>query len=231
MLPAFDWAPVLISTALFTAMHWCVPRWVDTDDSTALKLSRGIAAVLLTLLGSWTLLAARGHWQSAFVYHHRHEDWMRVAFLLVYGHFLADILWMAWSRWSRSAHVRRDLVVHHLLGLVAFTFGLVLQAGYALGLIVMITEVLPVSTGLKGLGIALHKPHLAALADRTHLQLLIWIRLPLWTTLLVLSLRVLMLGNAGDLVSAYQVVTAGLLALISLDLFWVWDCIRRPPRK
>jgi hypothetical protein len=230
LFDAFTWQAIVAGIVVFMALHWGALHWVDPDFGNAFRLSRGVAAAALTLLGVVALVDATPQLRVAFVYRHDDDDWMRVAMLFVCGHFVSDIAWMALGHLRRGAPVRWDLVAHHLLGVAAYSIALALRTGYALALVVMVTEVMPMTSGMKGLGQKLGAQRLVAFADAAHLQILIWFRLPLWTVLLVLTLRVLLAGRTGDLLTAYVVVGAGLALLVALDVFWICRSLRSQRR-
>ncbi len=219
-----EWISMIAATALFVAMHWGAQRWVSTDFGRAFALSRGVAAVVLAAVGIAALADGADRWRTAFIYRQAHDDWMRLGVLVVYGHLIADYAWMAVGRFALGAAQRKDLLVHHLLALVALGLALHLEVGYALALIAMITELLPVTSGLKALGKTIESEALTRAAERSHLQVLAWVRMPLWLALLALVLSVLLGDRGGDLAWAFIVAGCGLVMLITLDSYWIWEC-------
>jgi hypothetical protein len=224
---AHTWLFFAGSVTVFTASHWAIQKWVEPEYEDAFKLSRGCAAVLLTGLGIAALIDSAGHWRSAFVYPHEKGDWMRLGLLAVYGHLIADLLWMAIARLRLGIRARGDLIIHHTLGLIAFGFALYLHVGYAIALLTMVAEVLPVTTGLTALGKRINSPTLTDAAERLCLHVLAWLRLPTSGLLLVLTIDVFRGGRAGDLYWVFVVVALALIALITLDLCWIRRCRRR----
>jgi len=179
------------------------------------------------VLGIAALIDGAEHWHSAFVYTHEKGDWMRLGLLAVYGHLIADLVWMAVGRLRLGVHTRVDLIIHHIVGLTAFGFALYLHVGYAIALLTMVAEVLPVSTGLTALGKRIDSPTLIDAGQRLCLHVLAWIRLPLWALLFFLAIDVLRDGRAGDLYWVFMVVAFALIALITLDLCWIRQCRQR----
>lgn len=211
-------------TAFFTLLHAIAIANVEPVYARAFKLSRGIAAAVLTTLGILALIDAMPHWRSAFLYVHEAGDWMRYGVFCIYGHLLSDFIWMAVGRVRFGIKPRADLVLHHVLGLVGFGAALYLHVGYALALITMITELMPVTTGINALGKRIAVPALVDGAEKARLHVLVWLRLPLWLTLLTLTATVLALGNPGALLPAYLVAFGGLAGLVLLDVYWVGKC-------
>lgn len=205
-------------------LHLLALGRVEPEYPRAFKLSRGAAAAILTAIGLAALVGAWPEWRSAFLYRHFDGDWMRYGLLCVYGHLLSDFIWMAVGAWRFGVKPRKDLILHHAMGLVGFGAALWLKVGYALALITMVTEVMPVTTGLNALGKRLSSQALMDAAEKARLHLLVWLRLPLWLTLFVLVCMVLAIGNPGDLLPAYLVACVGLAGLVGLDLYWVGKC-------
>jgi len=220
------WLPLLPALAFFLTVHALALR-LEPRYPRAFKLSRGVAAAVLTAIGLAALISAGSHWDRAFLYRHEPGDWMRTGLLVVYGHLLSDFAWMAWGRLRHGIHPRKDLLIHHALGVLAYGVALLLHVGYALALIAMITEILPVTTGLHAVGQLFHAPVLTGAMERARLHILTWVRLPLWILLLLLDAGILVLGRGGELVAAHAVAAGGLAGLVALDIYWIGKCRER----
>lgn len=149
---------------------------------------------------------------------------MRTGLLAVFGHLLADFAWMAVGKWKYGISPRKDLIIHHGLGVIGFGAALVLGIGYAFGLLTMITEVLPLTTGVNAWGKRIAVTRVVVVADRARLHVLAWLRLPLWISLLVLVTKTLIEGTEEGMFLAYLVAGFGLISLIALDICWVQKC-------
>ena len=177
---------------------------------------------MLTLLGIAALADAYPHWDKAFLYRHPPGDWMRIGLLIVYGHLIADFLWMGWSRWRHAIRPRKDLIIHHGLGLLGYGYALAIDTGYAICLVTMITEVMPVTSGFGALGKTLGRPSMVEAAGRARLQVLTWLRMPVWLALFALVVRVILAGEVPEgLGPAFAVAFCGLLGLMGLDTYWI----------
>ncbi len=218
------WGPLLGFTSFFLAVHVAAILRVEPIYARAFKLSRGCAALILTLLGICALLGGWDHWPEAFLYRHEDGDWMRTGLLAVFGHLLADFAWMAVGKWKYGISPRKDLIIHHGLGVIGFGAALVLGIGYAFGLLTMITEVLPLTTGVNAWGKRIAVTRVVVVADRARLHVLAWLRLPLWISLLVLVTKTLIEGTEEGMFLAYLVAGFGLISLIALDIYWVQKC-------
>jgi hypothetical protein len=218
--------PLCGYVAFFTLLHVLTLARLEPVFPRAFKISRAAAALVLTVLGVAALLDALPHWRTAFLYRHEDGDWMRQGLLMVYGHLLADFLWMGvgWKRFKVKP--RKDLILHHALGLVGFGVALALHVGYAIALMTMVTELLPVTTGLDAWGKRIASPGLTAAASRARLHVLSWLRIPLWMILLALVLHVLLRGDPGALRGAFFVAAGGLVALVILDCYWIRKCLQ-----
>ena len=224
---ADTWLPLLGATLFFTLLHALALSSVEPVFPRAFKLSRGAAAAILTAIGVAALLSSLDQWQNAFLYRHEEGDWMRIGLLAVLGHLIADFLWMAVGKWRYGVQPRADLVIHHGLGVIAFSAALYLRIGYAIALITMITEILPVTTGINAWGKRIAAPALVDAADRARLHVLAWLRLPLWGALFVLVVMALVQGATGGVQIAYWLACAGLVGLVTLDLYWMQKCRQR----
>ncbi|MEM6454740.1 MAG: hypothetical protein AAF772_06565 [Acidobacteriota bacterium] len=199
---------------------------------TAFKLSRGVHAALLALLGAIALVRYHDRWPRAFLDPWTGdpvERWI-VAFFL--AHLVADFVWMVVGVRAHDTAPRRDLIVHHLLGVVAITAAFALDTGYAVIAVVLTTEAMPVATGLEALGQSLRRGALIRRARWLRILILLVWRIPLWLLLSAAVIRSLLVGPRGttwDL--AYAIAAAVLVVLITLDVHWTracWRGLRRP---
>ncbi len=218
--------PLVGYFAFFVLLHVLALARLEPVFPRAFKLSRAAAAVVLTGIGLAALVDAAPQWEQAFLYEHAPGDWMRQGALIVYGHLLADFLWMWVGLRKFQVQPRRDLIIHHLLGMVGFGAALWLHVGYALALITMITELLPVTTGIDAWSKRIAAPALTAAACRARLHVLAWLRIPLWTALLAMVLHVLIRGTPGALLPAFTIAACGLACLVALDAYWLRKCLQ-----
>lgn len=221
------WLPLLGFIAFFVALHLLALTRLEPVYPRAFKLSRGAAAMILTGLGLAALIGGRHHWREAFLYHQEASDWMRTGLLVVYGHLLADFIWMAVGRFKYGIKPRKDLIIHHGLGVLGFGAALVLEIGYAFALLTMITELLPLTTGINAWGKRIAIPAVVDVADRARLHVLAWLRLPLWLGLFGLVVLAIFGGPTDGMRPAYLVAGVGLVGLIGLDIYWIGKCRER----
>ena len=220
------WWTLIGFTALFVALHVVAVLKVEPVYSRAFKLSRAGAALILTLLGFAAFIDGFGHWREAFLYRHPDNDWMRIGLLLVYGHLIADFIWMAIGKYKYNITPRIDLIIHHGLGVIGFGAALMLGIGYAFGLLTMITELMPLSTGLGAWGKFIDSAKVIEASAKARLYVLAWLRLPLWISLLALVVSMLVKGSDAVMFIAYMVSGTALLGLIWLDIFWMSKCLK-----
>lgn len=222
------WLPVLGFTAFFVFLHVLTLSRFEPVYPRAFKLSRAGAAAILTALGTGALIGGFEHWSEAFLYRQSKDDWMRTGLLVVYGHLLADFIWMWVGARYHGIKPRKDLMIHHGLGVIGFGAALVLEIGYAFGLLTMITELLPLTTGVNAWGKRVAMPRIVTAADRARLYVLAFLRIPLWSALFVL-VAIALFADGGSAVAdglqpAYWFAAIGLMGLLSLDVFWIGKC-------
>ncbi len=212
----------LLFSGLFLVLHvQGLRRWPERPFHLQLAVSRGWAALCLVALGLGTLIGARRLWRLAFVDFRPPGD---PAFLIVFfilGHLIADFIWLAYGWRVRQSRPRADLLAHHLLGVVACGLALWLHCAPLLVGVVLITELMPVVSGLHawarlGRNIALQR-----LAARLRLLTLVGLRIPVWAFFLWRAIP-LALGDRGgvEVVAIYPLVIAAVLCVLALDLRW-----------
>jgi hypothetical protein len=220
----------LLFVAFFIVLHVGFLRLPKSNFSRAMKLSRGVAAVILSVVGFYGLFADLSQWQSAFIFHHDQgsilERNLHFCMLVCMGHFVADLLWLAWGNVRYGTAPRNDLIIHHLLGVVAFGYALQNELAYVACLITMVSEVMPVTTGIAAYGQRVQNMSIVRFANRWRLRLLVWWRVPLWSAMAVLSIRALIIGGyPQDLFVPYVLSTCGFSGLLLLDRFWIKKCL------
>ncbi len=215
------------ATVGFLALHVIFFPRVEASWSRAFQLSRGLAAGLLTVLGSLAFVDSFSRWREAFLWRHGEEDWLRSALLVVCGHLLADLFWMVWSRYFHGMQLRPDLLLHHLLGLAAYGVSIFLEVGHALAMVAMMTEMMPVTTGLHAWARRRGNDLLKSRLERARLRLLAWFRMPFWGSCFLLLLFAPNAGLRAEdplLRVAAGVALVCLLVLLALDAHWVRKC-------
>lgn len=217
---------VVVTTLAFLAIHWWVARRSRHSFRRTLRLSRGLAAAVLVATG----VASIVHWwdlapQGFVAVHPDLADAWPVAIFL--GHLLADLLWFAGGRLALGARTARDLVLHHLLGVAACGAALWLEAGYATLGVVLVTELLPVQTGLGALARAWKLQNVEHWVLRTSLATVLLVRIPLWLALgISFTFSWLAPGSPAILHTVAPCFLGGLALVLPLDLFWVRSYLR-----
>lgn len=222
--------PLLTYTGLFTVLHVVFLTGVSPDYHRAFKLSRAIPAAILTTIGLIAAFMAIGHWNEAFLYRHdpsvaTGDYFMWHGMLIVMGHLLSDFLWMAYGLVARGIIPRLDLIIHHGICLACFSYALWKEVGFALCLISLVSELMPVTTGISGWGQHIGRKDVMELADRVRLKVLIWWRRPLWFFLAALTARSILSGEIPEGFGlAFSIAVVGFTTLIFLDKYWIAKC-------
>ena len=210
----------LAATAVFLALHWLVARLVRSRFRYNLKLSRGVAGVALVAVGvaswvEWWPLAGR-----AFLAVHpdRGDAW---ALEVLAGHLVADLAWFVGGRLLLGSRTARDLVLHHLLGLAACAAAWLLGTGYAVVGVILVSEVLPVLTGLGALAKIVESSRLELFVLRASLAVVAAFRIPLWLVLgALLAARLAGPGYPETAAAVPWIMATGLALVVALDLTW-----------
>ncbi len=203
---------------------WVQAR-VEPDFNRAFKLSRGLAAVTLTVVGFVGVLSAMEHWTTGFLYAHEPGDLLRWGVALAYGHLLSDFIWMARGQKLHQIKPRRDLLIHHGLGAIAYAYSMIAEVGYALVMLSLASEIMPCFTGLEAWGKHRDRPGTQLLAARARLLVLMFWRIPLWAFALTMLTHTATTGGMQEgLDFIYKFSIACLTFLLGLDLYWVKKC-------
>lgn len=222
-----------VATACFLVLHNLVERPLARRGvrfHVALKVSRGLASVLLVVLGFATLIGYWPRWRVLFLGAHPDGSIPYHLLLFIAGHFTADLLWLAWGKVARESRPRMDLILHHLVGLIVCGAALWLELGYLLVAIAMTTELMPVATGLGGWGKVLDSVGVERAAVALSLAALGLWRIPFWAFLVTMVASGRVAGTLTDLPpSVGPIVLAAASALVLMDFYWttkLWSTYR-----
>lgn len=212
----------LLSLAGFLTLHAVFRRWLAAPFHLQLKISRGIASVILVAVGLYSLHAFFPLWRHAFLDPQPAGSFATTVVAFLCGHLVADLLWLGYGAVAVASSPRRDLVIHHLLGLAVCGLSLGLGFGQALIAIALTAEAMPVATGLGALGRVAESARLEhAAATGGFLVLLLW-RLPAWLLVLAACFQALLRPGIGVVPQGFYVLCVVVAAaLVALDLFWV----------
>jgi hypothetical protein len=211
----------LSATAGFLVLHLVVGRWLEAPFHVELKVSRGLASVFLVLVGLGSLVLFFPLWRRAFLTPHEFSSPASAVVVFLAGHLVADLLWLAYGALTQGSEPRRDLILHHLLGLVACAVSLGFGFGQAVIAVALTAEAMPVATGLGAWGKLTGDRRLERRAVVASLSILCLWRVPAWLFVGVVSVQALLRPPPDVLPFIYPlcVVVAG--CLLALDLFWI----------
>lgn len=210
----------LVATAAFFLLHLAVARRSERSFTRNLKLSRGVAAAVLVATGVASLVRWWELWPQGFLA--VHESWIDAWPVEVFaGHLMADLFWLGAGRVLSESRAARDLVLHHLLGLIACAAAWGYSAGYALVGVVLLTEILPVLTGIGAWARNRRSQPLEHGVLWASLGALVLVRLPLWAFLGVTVAELLLADQASPIHRALAPIFFPALAfVVVLDLYW-----------
>ncbi len=215
---------LLASLLFFLLLHAAVARRRRRPFHVDLRLSRGVASVLLVAVGVYALISRFALWPRGFLA--VNDDRVAaglVAFLV--GHLTADLAWLAWGARRRGSTPKRDLVIHHLLGLAGCAAAAVLGVGYVLIAVIMTTEAMPVATGLGAWAGIAGNGRLELLAMRLQVAVLVFWRLPLWLFLLAALAASSLGGTLPGPPPTLAIAAAAFVFVLGLDVYWTRECV------
>lgn len=224
-----DYAPTAVAATATIAVSVMLVVLLHRRGSgypQAFRLMRGAVSVVLTLLGFFAVV----HWWpiAAAGYVTREADPFAMALAgIPMGHFAGDLLLMIFASMRGLDVTRKDLVVHHLTGMLATALVLSYPIAAPLFLCMFTTEMMPVTTGvvswaeLSGSALWVRRGMWARLAT-----LVLW-RAPFWSWSSYLVVRNFFAAGA----TADQRVVFGwsgsfLMVAFVLDFIWIRKCLK-----
>ncbi len=214
------------SAIFFLLLHAAIQRQTRETFLVAFKLGRGIASIILSSIGFYALFHWWGLASAGFMGRHAGDIPAHLLVQFIFGHFIADFILLAWGWWRERAKPRPDLVIHHGLGLFAIAVVNHYTIGHALFLVLFTTEMMPVTSGLAGWAALKKNLQLERQAQKLRLAVLMLWRVPLWFVIGALMIyNLLMLTPDPLLAVGYSFSLAFLVVTLSLDSFWIRQCI------
>ncbi|MDY7094159.1 MAG: TLC domain-containing protein [Acidobacteriota bacterium] len=211
----------LSSTAGFLVLHWAVGRWLEAPFHVELKVSRGLASVFLVLVGLGSLVLFFPLWRRAFLTPHEFSSPASAVVVFLAGHLVADLLWLAYGALVQGSQPRRDLILHHLLGLAACAVSLGFGFGQAVIAVALTAEAMPVATGLGAWGKLTGDRRLERRAVVASLSILCLWRVPAWFFVGGVAVWAVLRPPGDALPFIYPLCVAVAGCLVALDLFWI----------
>ena len=213
----------LASLLFFLLLHAAVARR-RRPFALDLKLSRGVAAALLVAAGVYALIRWFPLWPRGFL---TANDGGAAAAIVAFlcGHLVADLVWLAWGARRFGEPPRRDLVFHHLLGLVGCAFAAWLGVGYVLIAVVLTSEAMPVTTGLGAWARVAGNLDLELLAKRLRVLVLLLWRMPMWLFLLAALAASAARGTLPGPPPTLAIAVVAFAVVVALDVYWTRECV------
>lgn len=212
-----------------SALGHAPPSHEQVDGYVKTALGRGVAALTLCVLGAAGMADNAHLLESGYVPAegvHVRQEWLEVPLRVAIGHFYGDMAWLAYAKYALSQQPRMDLIAHHLLCLVGFTYMLD-TPGAMLASCAMTAEVMPVTSALGALGKATGNRFLITAAPHARLASLLMWRAPLWAMIIVSSARGILQGSVGQYLAIHRMGVILGAFIVTLDAFWTWKCIKR----
>lgn len=218
----------LVATLFFLVLHVAVAAGTRGQEfHVQLKLSRGLATIVLTVIGFYALWQWWDMWPQAFLARHAPGSAPYVLISFVSGHFIADVGLLLWGWLRRHSMPRKDLVAHHALGLAVCAVVFYYDVGHALFAVALTTEMMPVTSGVAALAPRLARPSLERIATQLRLAVLLFWRLPFWALMVVIVLLRVAQGEPDELIALAQHITlAAMAVVVILDVYWVRLCLK-----
>jgi hypothetical protein len=220
-------------TIAFILVHVAVVSATDMTFRDAFRVSRSVAAAVLSALGFFAIAYWHQHAPSAYVL--PTPDALATSLLAFpLAHFLADFFILSHA-WQKHREVpRNDLLIHHGLGVIAGYLTYTYSVGAPMFLLLFSTELMPVSTGMTAIGDWLHKPLLQRVGAWLRIVVLVGWRMPLWAWLGRQTLIAMATPSSADAMAVHRLTMGFLCTIIALDLYWTyksWRALRPKPTK
>lgn len=220
----------LASTCFFLVLHILIQPWIRNHPfHVRLKISRGVASLVLSLIGFYTLVCYFPLWKYAFILKHPpgQDLFLDSAVWILMGHFLADFIWLAYGISTEKSKPRADLVIHHVFGLVVCIWALYLEMGYAMIALAMTAELMPVTTGIHAWGQIFSNKTLESFSVKLRLFVLLGWRIPLWLFVFFrLAWELFSGASRAELKNIYPICFFTAAFLIVLDIYWSRACFK-----
>lgn len=219
----------LVALAAFYFGHVLVARRApERTFSRNLKVSRGFAAAVLVATGAASIVQWWPLRERAFLVAHDAASWTETWALQVFaGHLVADLLWIGAGKVLSDTRAKRDLVIHHLLGLAACAAAWWLEAGYAAIGAILVSEGLPVLTGVGAWARNRRDRDLEHGVLRASLGFITLFRIPLWLFVGGTLAAGLLAGTAPAIHHTLAPVAfPAVLFVLVLDLYWCRTYVR-----
>lgn len=231
MLYRFAGMIALVAVAAFYFGHLLVARRApERSFARNLKVSRGFAAAVLVATGIASIVQWWPLWDRAFLVSHAAgtgdltQTWALQVFV---GHLVADILWIAAGKILSETRAKRDLVIHHLLGLAACAAAWWLEAGYAVIGVILVSEGLPVLTGIGAWARNRRDRGLEHRVLKTSLGFILLFRMPLWLFVGGTLAAGLVAGTAPAIHRTLAPIAfPAILFVMVLDVYWCRTYVR-----
>lgn len=219
----------LVALAAFYFGHVLVARRSPARSfSRNLKISRGFAAAVLVATGVASIVQWWPLRDVAFLVAHESASWRETWALQVFvGHLVADLLWIGAGKVLSDTRAKHDLVIHHLLGLAACVAAWWLEAGYAVIGAILVSEGLPVLTGVGAWARNRRNRAVEHGVLRASLAFIAFFRIPLWLFVGGTLAAGLLAGTAPQIHRTLAPVAfPAILFVLVLDLYWCRTYVR-----
>lgn len=192
----------------------------------AFRLMRGAVSLVLTLLGFFAVVHWWGIAKDGYVTREVDPFAMALAGIPM-GHFAGDLLLMVFASVRGLDTTRKDLVVHHVTGILATLLVLFYPIAAPLFLCMFTTEMMPMTSGLVSWAELAGSPTWVRRGMLARLATLVFWRAPFWSWSSYLVVSNLL---AADCTPDQRVVFGWsgsfLMVAFVLDSIWIRKCLK-----
>jgi hypothetical protein len=203
---------IFILLVVYSIIYY-YPKLNKYSDETKFNYYRSFMCLAFTIIGLHILI---NHFSNGFShpfsYHHYDMDEIHYIFM---AYLIIDII-----KLLASKSTRYDLYGHHIISILTILSGIFTNKFGYLHCIVLICESISIVTGIDSIAIEDNDNYLSYLCKKFRKNIINYIRLPIWLSIFIFSLKYL---NRGPKMLIYPGLIFPFI-MIFLDRYWEKKC-------
>ena len=217
-------------TLLFILAHLAVTQVTKLPFREAFRIARAGAAVVLTGVGFYTLYQWLPFASTTYVLP-TPDPFATTLVAIPLAHFAADFVLMPMGWFLERERPRPDLLIHHGAAVTTALLTLRFTIAAPLYLLLLTTELRPITTGLSAIGVWLGRPAIDRLGSWARLIVLLVWRVPFWTWIGWGGISGLMTADSFETRAVYFICAFFTAVTMTLDIYWIYKSYKALRRK